>query len=283
MKALPRLLLFTAAACSMSIGIVAQQQGDPKAFLATKAVDFSNARSLPYESGSRTLFENVLVGGLHYAMIVDWKKGKLEPSELHLLTTVQIPFRGITVDGVDEDWAGIPAATLDPANDKDATYAAQPGTDLAAVYLARGSGNIYFRMTFHDAGPSENTMYIVEFQQYLTQLHTPGDLFVIATKSGGGWNVVVHERRAGGDPVKAEGGPAANGAGFVEWAVPISALQFQPNVPSPYFPPAPLGAQGIENRYVRAYIHPNPVPGQTGPVADSNESLARPLVINFYQ
>ena len=80
----------------------------------------------------------------------------------------------------------------DPAGDKDPMYSTVPGTDLANVYMARDDTYLYFMMTMHDGGPLQDptTLYVVELQQYLNQIHTPGDLIAsVSYITGAGWTV----------------------------------------------------------------------------------------------
>ena len=254
---------------------------DPKGFLASKSVDFTKAHALPFESPDQTMFENVIIDGQRYAMVAAWKKNKLEPIGLYPLATVQIPFvapDAIVIDGDDADWiaAGIQPLIVDPAGDDD--YLTTPGTDLASLHLARGGGNMHFLMTLHDGNPRQDTMYVVEFQQYITQLHTPGDVVVMALYQGGAWTVTISARGPGMDWYFT-GSAVAAGTNKLEWKVPINKIEYPPDTPLPFFPPFPPRPQGINDRYIRAYIHP--ALGGTSPVADENEWDTRPLVVNF--
>ncbi len=254
---------------------------DPKGFLASKSVDFTRAHALPFESPDQTLFENVIVDGQRYAMVAEWKMNKLEPIGLYPLATLQIPFVGnaIVIDGDDADWiaAGVQPAVVDPSGDDDG-YLSTPGTDLASLRVARGGGNLHFLMTFHDGNPRQDTMYFVEFQQYITQLHTPGDVMVMAVYEGGAWKVTISSR----GPATGEyftGSAVAAGVNKLEWKVPINKIEYPPNTPSPFFSPLPSTPQGLNDRYIRTYIHP--MLGENSPVADENEWDTRPLVVNF--
>src|SRR3990172_12989645 len=89
-------------ALCLTVASVAIGQLPTKASLAGKAVDFSQARSLPYQLSGRTIFENVIIDNQHFALVVDWKKGKLEPVDLCPLTTVQIPEWNSSWTGITE-------------------------------------------------------------------------------------------------------------------------------------------------------------------------------------
>jgi len=281
MRSATRLLLLALIILTMTVWASAQDEA--KAYLANKVVDYSVARTLPFETQRQMTFENVIVGDKRFAMLMQWKNAKFEPVELLELATVEIPRASILIDGSDSDWGSILPAIVDPAGDIGSVYAGTTGTDMANVYLARGGGNVHVRMTLHNGGPIEDTLYFVELQQYLLQLHTPGDIMTVCSKQTGdlGWSVGVSDRNgrqiANYGP---EAGYGAAGAGFVEWKIPIANLRNPPGTPSPYYPAAPPD-RGIENRFIRAYIHPGPHP-TPNPPSDENESLARPLIINFY-
>lgn len=247
--------------------------------------DFSYSRSLPYKSKDVVLFENVIIGNNHYAVIMSWQKNnRFEPVWADKLRTVEIPFRRITIDGIDTDWAGISPIVKDPAGDDNPIYSTVPGTDLANVYMARDDTYLYFMMTMHDGGPLQDpsTIYAVEFQQYLNQLHTPGDLIAsVSYIPDAGWAVTLGVRGPGG--LLALFYPpdyVGIGTGMLEWKVPITSMQFPPTTPYPYFSPV-QPSPGIENQFIRAYIHPGPHPSSS-PVSDENDALTRPMIVNFY-
>jgi len=241
--------------------------------------DFSQSRSLPYVSTDMILFENVIVGDEHYAVIMRLNaSNKLIPIWAGILNKVEIPFCTITIDGDDADWAGISPVVEDPAGDEDPEYADVPGTDLANVYMARDDTCLYFLMTFHDGDPVE-AIYVVELQQYLAQLHTPGDLYAFAENNGADWTVQIGVRGPGGVVASYPADHVGVGSAMVEWKVPITAMQYPPDTPLPYFSPLPP-PPGIENQFIRTYIHPLPHP--SSPVSDSNEEFTRPMIVNFY-
>lgn len=253
--------------------------GSPTAHAVT--VDFSQSRSIPVFSNDLVLFENVLVGSERYAVAMQWNSSSnaFLPIWVGILKKVEIPFRTIVIDGNDADWTGIQPIVTDPPGDENPLYAGVPGTDLAAVYMAHDDTYLYFRMTFHDGNPLEEALYVVEFQQYLTQLHTPGDRWVAAQQVGGTWSVTINDR--GGWVVTSYPNDyASGGTGMLEWKARIVDLEWPPGTPLPYFPPAPVAAQGIENRFIRAYIHPGPYPNPP-PISDSNDELTRPMIVNF--
>ncbi len=272
--------MFKTSILSIVLGLMvpaaASGQSDPKAFLANKTIDFSQAHALPFQSADMTLFENVVVEGQHYAMTAAWKKSKLEPITLYPLGTVEVAERTI---GGWSDWNGIAPAVTDPSGDVDVT-ANFPGSDLANVFLAHDDTYVYFLMTLHDADPRPGTLYVVEFQQYLTQLHTPGDVITMAHYGPDGWVASISARGPGMNTYYLSAGVVQVGDKRIGWKLPLAAVQYPPDTPLPYYAPSLLGPQGIGNRFVRAYVHPNP--GENG-VADSNDQLSRPLIINFQQ
>jgi len=281
MKLLTKLTLAATGVVILAVG--AAGQIDPKPYLANKKVDFSQARSLPYLTADQVMFENVLVDYQHFALLMGWKRAKFEPIELRRLNTVKIPTATISIDGVDTDSAGIPPVIVDPAGDADPFFDREPGTDMANVYLARDQQNLYILMTMHNGGPTTipDSMYTVELQQYLYQIHTPGDLIIAAHFDlNRHWLVEVMDRGPGQFVAFYPEGHVATGDGFVEWAVPLADLQNPSDVPLPYFPAGPRD-RGIENRFIRAYIHPGPHPAS--PVADINYEMTRPMIVNFYQ
>ena len=251
--------------------------------VTTRGMDFSVARSLPYQTPDQVMFENVIWYGQHLALLMKWRGVVLVPVQSRRLTTVQIPERTISIDGDDADWDGISPVVIDPAGDQQAAYVNVDGTDIAKVYLAHDAEFLYFRMTLNNHGPITNTQYAVELQQYLNQLHTPGDITVLCHNwdNGAGWGVTVSDRSG---YVRAEhwqdtGTWAAVGDGWLEWKVPLVDLQNLPDTPHPYFPAAPVD-RGIENRFVRVYVNPL---GVGAGVADTNDELTRPLIIGFYK
>ena len=249
-------------------------------------VDFSRSRSLPSFSNDRVLFENLIVGNERIAAVMRWNSSSkvLEPIWFGTLIKVEIPLRTIIIDGSDGDWSGIPPIVTDIPGDEDPLYSGVTGTDLSAVYMTHDDTYLYFRMTFHDGDPIGDAMYVVEFQQYLTQLHTPGDRFSVASNVSGIWTASTHDRIGSG--IGSEivtsypSDYASGGTGMVEWKVKIVDVEWPPDTPHPYFPPFPLGQQGIGNRFIRAYIHPGPHPNSP-PVSDANDELTRPIVVNF--
>lgn len=254
---------------------------DPYADFVAAGVnaDFSQSRSLPYVYSNMVLFENVIVGNERYAIIMRLDTSNvLKPIWAGTLSKVEIPFRTITIDGDDADWAGIPPVVEDPVGDEEPEYAAIPGTDLANVYMARDDTYLYFRMTMHDGDPVE-ALYVVEFQQYLTQIHTPGDRIIGAENDGISWSVWVGDRTMLGDcALSYPADHVGAGSAMIEWKVPITDIQYPPDTPNPYFSPLPP-PPGIENQFIRAYIHPGPHPST---VSDSNDELTRPMIVNFY-
>jgi hypothetical protein len=244
--------------------------------------DFSQSRSLPYQNSDTVLFENVIVGNERYEMIMTFGKGgKFNPVSSRLLRTVQIPFANIVIDGDASDWAGVQPIETDPEGDKGDMFASTPGTDLKAVYIARDNTYLYFMMTMYDSGPMplSDGIYVVEFQQYLNQIHTPGDLVCSAGYEGVNKWVAVGDRGPGWFISSYDLTYVALGSGWLEWKVPIADMQYPEQTPLPYWSPVPT-PPGIQNQFIRAYIHPFPHP--TTPVSDTNDHLNRPMIINFY-
>jgi hypothetical protein len=136
-------------------------------------------------------------------------------------------------------------------------------------------------MSMYNGGPLSDCFYAVELQQYLHQLHTPGDLIIlVGSDAGGNWGISVQDRGPGHEVANYDETHVGVGYGWIEWKVPLVDLENPPDTPYPYFPAGPAD-RGIENRFIRAYIHPGPHPAS--PVADSNDPMTRPMIINFYQ
>jgi hypothetical protein len=259
---------------------------DAKTFLVGKTVSFAESRSLPYWTADQVAFENVLVNGDHYIVVMRFKNeknaAKFEPVSYLKLPTVQVPVvdnSAIVIDGNASDWDGITPAMSDPANDIIFDmYYGTPGTDMADVYLAHDDYHMYFRMTLFNGGPLINAMYVIELQQYQYQIHTPGDVSAICVIEDGvsgrvdvwdrnGRHVATHPRGAG---------YCRAGAGWLEWKVGLDELRSASPL-EPYFPAAPKD-RGIENRSIRTYIHP----GGGGPVSDEYDRGNQKLIVDFY-
>lgn len=259
---------------------------DPNLYLTGKTLDFSVARSLPYKRPYWVAFENVIAttptGSERLLLLMGvGKKGRdLEPVALVPHTTVKVPQAAITIDGFDDDWALIAPAVSDPAGDDYGATAPEAGTDLASVSLARDETHVYGRVALHDGGPRDRTMYIVEFQQYLLQMHSPGDILVNCSKpTPNGWECGVGDRTGA---QRAHYLPSANvvkaGAGFIEWKIPIGDLENRPYHPWAMYPADGKRDRGIENRFIRSYIHPS-----DADVTDELPTFGRPLVIDFFE
>jgi len=257
---------------------------ETKAYLSGKTIDFSVARMLPYKYPYWAAFENVKVGNERLAVLtaIGRKGVDFEPISYRKLTTatiVVVPNGGIQIDGDASDWGAITPLLTDPVNDFiDPMYATVPGTDLHQLYIAHDDDYLYFGMTFFNGGPLPNAAYWAEFQQYLYQLHTPGDVSAECYNVGGsGWAVALKDRNGRSMPGYPPGsGYCAAGSGWLEWKAPIEALRSaSPLVP--YFPAAPVD-QGIERRFIRTYIHP--IGG--GPPSDENDAMTRPLIVDFW-
>jgi hypothetical protein len=210
------------------------------------AADFSQARSLPYQLSGRTLFENVIIDNQHYAIVVDWKKGKLEPVAMYPLTTVQIPVWG-------GSWTGISPVITDPPNDASPVGENPPlaGTDFSALYMASDGTYMYFKLDLDDY-PAAQCTYTVEFRQYLNQANTPGDLGAETIKQQKPdlswiWNTMVWGSTG---PVSAQSyglwdDPNVQfGYKYLQFRVPLASLHYS----------NALGLQGIENRFVEVTV-----------------------------
>jgi hypothetical protein len=261
---------------------------DAKTYLLDKTVEFSVARSLPYSFPYWVAFENVIADNERLLVLMGWKSGKgakFEPVAIRRLNTVIIPRlqsgTTITINGDAGDWASIstPAVT-DPQGD-DGQYSTVPGTDIASVTLARDDDYLYGLFRTHDGGPTDNTMYIVELMQYFLQLHTPGDVLINCSNPvppGNGWGCHLGDRSGAMRAQYPPGsGAVAVGAGLVEWRIPISDLKNLPSTPSAMFPVSGMRDRGIDNRFIRVYIHP-----MNGQVSDELPWFDRPLIINFW-
>jgi len=271
---------------------------DPATYLDGKSLLYAESRSLPYARQRWVAFENVIardvVSNSYERLLILMEKGTkgqdLEPIALVRHTTVNIAdvsMNPIVIDGDTSDWAGVPAAVTDPAGDENPQFSGKPGTDLANVYLASDATYLYLLMTMHDGGPltgsGEEPLHIVELQQYLLQLHTPGDIVInCSNRDGSGWRVDLSDRN--GKFIRSYApntGYAAASVGVIEFKVRIDDVVNLPNSPMPYFPAGGVVDRGIENRFIRAYIHPGPHPNAP-PVSDDNYHLTRPLIIDFW-
>jgi hypothetical protein len=212
-----------------------------------------------------------------------WKRAIMEIIELRLLNTVEIPqieSGAITLgDHQREDWAGILPVVEDPTEDSLNTNG-NLGKDLVNLYLAHDETYLYGLMTMADGGPYTGALYSIQLQQYLYQLHTPGDIAIIVEFFGyGAWGITVGDLGPGGDIASYGPEYVDVGDGWIEWKVRLDDLKNIPGTPYPYYPAAPGGDRGIENRFIRAIIH-----DETDPigVSDTNWHLTRPMIINFY-
>jgi hypothetical protein len=239
--------------------------------------DFSVSQSLPHISNDMISFQNVIIENKRYMVTMKFDMSRFVPINREEINTVVIPFRTITIDGDDSDWAGILPVVVDPADDEHPDYSSVSGTDLQNVYIAHDDTYLYFRMTFHDGDPIE-AQYVVEFQQFLYQLHTPGDISAYAQKEPGvDWIIFVNERSSCGTITTHSADYIGTGTGMIEWKVLIADMQYPQDVPFPYSSPVPV-LPGIENQFVRGFIHPYPYLG----VSDENDPLTRPIIVNFY-
>jgi len=263
-------------------GPFSQSTIDAKTYLIDKVVDFSVARSLPYKIPDWTTFENVKVDNGRWLVLMGLRGVKLEPVALRQLVTVKVPVvepGAIVINGFDDDWAGIAPAVTDPADDY-GPLAGEAGTDLASVTLARDDVYLFGRVGTHDGGPRDDTMYIVELQLYFLQMHSPGDLSVNCSKPpNDGWLCLVGDRtgavRAFYPP---NSGAVQGGNGFIEWKIPISDLENRPSHPHAMYPVNGKQDRGVENRFVRSYIHP-----LGSQVTDELPQFGRPLIIDFFE
>ena len=268
-------LILCLAVTSVAIG-----QLPPKAELAGKAADFSQARSLPYQLSGRTIFENVIIDNQHFAMVVDWKKGKLEPVALYPLTTVEIPT-------YNENWVGIPKVVTDPLGD--ASPAGEglpplPGTDFTALYMASDGTYMYFKLDL-DAYPAAGCSYTVSFEQYLNQTNTPGDLGAETIFQDGVWITMVwgHSGIESANVYgKWDDQDVKAGANYLQFRVPIEKLRYANNTPYPFSPSYSRGPQGIENRFITVTIWGEPNSEAPGMRDNGPQPPYRPMIINFW-
>jgi hypothetical protein len=269
----------TCASLVLCLGVagVAGGQVPPKALLAGKQADFSQARSLPYQLSNRTIFENVIVDSQHLAMVVDWKKGKLEPVDLYSLKTVQIP----TWNGI---WNGIVPVATDPPDDAEPAGASGlplPGTDWSALYVAHDGADMYFRLDL-DAYPAARCTFTVNFQQYQNQVVTPGDYQVETILTDTGWSTMVWALSGPEYGNVYQSAYAAEaGYKYIQWKVPIEKLLYQPNIPSPLSPPSTPGRQGISNRFLTVLVYGEPDSGAPGRRDGGPSPRNSPMIINF--
>ena len=286
------LLLLSCAASTPALFAQLELRGGPlAAFLARSEIDFSQARSLPHLTQDQLLFENVLIGGNHFSLLTKWSRTSLTPLLLRSLETVKVPYASIEVPycpignscDYSDDWATVPAVFTDTEGDKDPAASAF-AADLAALRIARDNHNLYFLMTLYDGYPSRNCLYVVEFQQYLNQLHTPGDMVMAVSKFGEDpWRVQILDRVTVAEIAAFGENHIGMGVGYLEWKVPISALEYPEGAPYPYYPPPGQERQGIANRFIRVLVHPQPVPGQPFPMGDTDaDPLRRPMIVDFY-
>ena len=271
---------------------------DAKTYLLDKNVDYSVARSLPYRFPYWVTFENVIADNDRLLVLMGWKSGKgakFEPVAIRKLTTVLIPrvdAGAIVIDGNDDyAWASILPAVSDPTGDRTGTTS---GTDLVSVKLARDDTHMYARIGLGDGQPNGAVMYVFELMQYDLQQNTPGDVLVNCAQHGWNpssppppWSCLVHDRnQAFRGQYMASDGYFAAGNGFLEWKIPLNALQNQASMTFPMFPPDRNKVdKGIDNRFIHVYTHPSYPPGT--PPADNMEPAGqpweRPLIIRFWE
>ncbi len=242
--------------------------------LAGKTLDFSAARSLPYRTSDQTMFENVIVDGLHYAVLMKWMNARMQPADLYPITTVQIP-------NWVADWSGIEPLISDPLGD--AEPGSPSGTDFTALYMMRDSDAVYFRLDL-DAPPPVGFTYSIGLSQYLNQQNTPGDLTAETTCPAPGYrSTMVWGMDGPGFRQVYQASDVSEVVGnSIRWRVPISTLRYMPGVPAPSSPPSPLGPQGIENRFLAVTVW-----GEKGSVAEGfrdgiNDPRKSPMIINFW-
>ncbi len=213
---------------------------------ASNALDFSQARSL--SSANRILFENVLWQGTNW--MAYYRVGNtLHAGRMAPLATFQIPNATITIDGDPVEWSSVPAVYTDPQHDQNPPDN-HSGTDVMQYKIARDETNIYMAYWLYDGNPPiDGTMYWTEFQQYLNQMHTPGDTMVMASYSEGAgqWQVSIGHREHQGEGITY--GPDHVGAGskFIEYKIPIADVEYDGG--------GAFGKTGIETRFLRAYVH----------------------------
>lgn len=268
---------------------------DANTYLVDKTVDFSVARSLPYRYPYWVSFENVIAGSERLMVLMDSrsKPGKntnLEPVAIRKLNTLEIPRVGpeaILIDGNGSDWTSIPEALTDPSGDS--SQPSVPGSDLVSLQLARDDTFLYGRIRVTNQ-PGDSVMYVFELVQSVLQMNAAGDVLVNCARHGWKpeqplppWSCLVHDRngafRANYPPGTPTGpqGAIAVGGDFIEWRIPLKDLQYQA---FPMFPVSGKVDQGIDNRYIHLYAHP-----QGSSPSDSMGTVpwGKPLIIRFYE
>jgi hypothetical protein len=241
----------------------------------SNVLDFSEARSL-FED-NYILFENVQWQGTPW--LVYYRVGGMfhevgrEP-----LTTFQVPSSSITVDGNPADWASIPAVYTDPQHDQQPSDS-HPGTDIKEYKIARDATHIYMAYWFYDADPpADGTMYFTEFQQYLNQMHTPGDTVVCASYSAGAaaWQVSVGHREQPGQGAVYGSTYVGVGTKFIEYKIPIADVEYDGG--------GELQKHGIETRFLRTYVHYVNNGSITDPLTtyDGAGETNKVMIVKFY-
>jgi len=250
--------------------------GDP-----ANALDFTYARSLGMREGIRV--ENVKTEGArwwyHFRFIQS-----LQVQERGQLPTVTVPWatnRPMAMDGSSADWEtnGIPVLQSDPADDQEGTK--RPGTDASAFYVARDATNLYFAFRLHNAiPPSDGTIFCAELQLFQALNTAPGDTFFSAFYDtwNGNWLVSIQHRETGVNEHELDSSFVGVGLRFIEFTVPIELIEFDGYGSYPKI--------GIENRFLRAYVHYYPPDGGPSDPRASYDSVADgnmcKLIIGFY-
>ncbi len=238
--------------------------------------DFSCARSLATTNGVR--LENVKYAGSNWWVELKFNQNFAIQSE-GLLDTLEIPWAtNMVMTGTKGDWDtnGIAALYTDAAHDQEGAY--RLSTDAAAFYAARDDQYLYFAYQLHDGDPDPATMYIAELQLFRGLYHAPADTIIMATQTPTHlWGVNVFHRESLGVEQEFDGSHVAVGSKFIEFKVPIAAIEYDGGG---LFP-----KMGIQYRFLRAYIHY----GASGDVNDPNSSYDgvadfdnRKWIVNFY-
>ena len=137
----------------------------------------------------------------------------------------QVQSASIVLDGSTSDWAGIEAAIVDDTGDADAIS----GSDIEKIYISKDSQNLYLRIDLANGSPASNLFYGISFYPHLNP--QAGDRFIFINVLSGQCSVDERNAPGSGSHNFVAAGQMAVGAGVIECAVPLAAL----NPPSPSF------------------------------------------------
>ncbi len=241
----------------------------------SNVMDFSRARSLC--STNYILFENVQWRGTNYEAL--YRIGSTAHQiQMSPLRTFQVPTATIATDGDASDWSSVPVLYQDLQHDQ-VPPDGHPGTDIKQVKIARDAVNLYMAYWLYDAAPPQDgTFYLTELQQYLHQIHTPGDTMIVATYSiaSAQWQVQVQHRETPGATATYPSSFVGVGDKFIEYRVPIADVEYDGG--------GALSKVGIEGRFLRTYAHyvQDGDPGDPLSTYDGAGEDQKVLIVNFY-